>query len=59
MALQILIVEDEPLYADQLQDLVEELGHSVCAIIDSGDMAIKSVQSQAPDLGRAAQRFLS
>jgi two-component system, response regulator PdtaR len=46
----ILIVEDEPIVGMQLQESLEGMGHSVPAIIDSGDEVLSAVLSNKPDL---------
>ncbi len=48
--IKVLIVEDEPLYAGQLEMLVLELGYLPLAKVSSGDMAIDMVQAAQPDL---------
>ncbi len=48
--IKVLIVEDEPLYAGQLEMLVLELGYLPLAKVSSGDMAIDMVQATQPDL---------
>ena len=46
----ILIVEDEPIVAMQLQESLEGMGYKVPAIIDSGDEVIGAVLAHKPDL---------
>jgi hypothetical protein len=46
----ILIVEDEPIVAMQLQESLEGMGYKVSAIIDSGDEVIAAVLAHKPDL---------
>jgi two-component system, response regulator PdtaR len=46
----ILIVEDEPIVAMQLQESLESMGHAVPAIVDSGDEVLASVMARKPDL---------
>ncbi|WP_020571534.1 LytR/AlgR family response regulator transcription factor [Neolewinella persica] len=46
----ILIVEDEPIIAADLQDRLTELGYQVMANVDSGEGAILKVNNQVPDL---------
>jgi two-component system, response regulator PdtaR len=46
----ILIVEDEPIVAMQLQESLESMGHTVPAIVDSGDEVLASVMARKPDL---------
>ncbi|HTX73262.1 MAG TPA: response regulator [Rectinemataceae bacterium] len=47
---RILIVEDETIVAMQLQECLEQMGHSVPQIVDSGDAAINAVVTHRPDL---------
>lgn len=47
---RILIVEDEPLIAEDLRGLLEELGHHVCAVCDNALDAMAEIAAQAPDL---------
>ncbi|MEM1324650.1 MAG: response regulator [Bacteroidota bacterium] len=46
----VLIVEDEPLYADQLELLIDRLGYEFLAVVDNGRAALEMVQQQTPDL---------
>lgn len=46
----ILIVEDEPIVALHLQETIKGMGHSVSAIIDSGDAVLAAVMKNRPDL---------
>jgi CheY-like chemotaxis protein len=46
----ILVVEDEPIVSMQLQESLEDMGHQVSAIIDSGDEVLGAVLSFKPDL---------
>lgn len=47
---RILIVEDEAIVAMQLQESLEQMGHSVTEIVDSGDAALNAVLAHKPDL---------
>lgn len=49
-AVRILIVEDEPLIAEDLQAHLEDLGYEVCAICDNAIDAMAEVAAQKPDL---------
>ena len=49
----ILIVEDEPIIAADLQDQLLHLGYDVLASVDSGEAALLQVQRSSPDLRRA------
>ncbi len=46
----VLIVEDEPIVAMQLQESLEAMGYAVPAIIDSGDEVLSAVMANKPDL---------
>lgn len=48
--LRILIVEDEELYADKLEFLVEKLGYELQALVDNSTDAINQVKTKVPDL---------
>jgi len=48
--IKVLIVEDEPLYAGQLEMLVIELGYLPLAKVSTGDMALDMVKATSPDL---------
>lgn len=47
---KILIVEDEPLYAANLEMLVEELGYACAGVADNAEDALQKIGQQAPDL---------
>lgn len=49
-AVRILIVEDEPLIAEDLRAHLEELGYDVCAVCDNALEAMGEVAAQRPDL---------
>ena len=46
----ILIVEDEPLISMMLEDFVQSLGHSVAAICESVEDALKAIDGDPFDL---------
>ncbi|MDW5417958.1 EAL domain-containing protein [Iodobacter sp. CM08] len=46
----ILIVEDEPVVALDLQQTLQEMGHQVCGIYTSMDAAIQGVETHQPSL---------
>lgn len=46
----ILIVEDEPIIAADLQDRLMDLGYEVMGNVGSGEEALQKVRNQAPDL---------
>lgn len=48
--MNILIVEDESLYAEQLQIIVENLNHNVCGIAESAEDALNLFGLQNPDM---------
>jgi CheY-like chemotaxis protein len=47
---QVLIVEDEPLVALELQILVEDMGHQVCAVVDTEADAVREADATLPNL---------
>jgi DNA-binding LytR/AlgR family response regulator len=48
--LRIFIVEDNPLHAAKLEDLVEKLGHTICGIAESYKEALPKIVAIKPDL---------
>jgi len=48
--IQILIVEDEPIIARDLEETLRHLGYEVTAIASSGEEAVKKVEEQQPGL---------
>ena len=50
VATNILIIEDEPIIAMDLETLVEGLGHSVCHIARTHKEALKAVRANRPGL---------
>lgn len=48
--MNILIVEDEELYADQLQLLIKRIGHNPCAVAESAEEALKKFRMNQIDL---------
>jgi diguanylate cyclase (GGDEF)-like protein/PAS domain S-box-containing protein len=50
MSVKILIVEDESIVAQDLQMTLEDLGYSVPAIADSGELAIQKTAEIQPNL---------
>ncbi len=46
----ILIVEDERIAAEDIQESLEHLGYTVCAVASSGKEALKKAEKTAPDL---------
>lgn len=49
-SLRVLLVEDELFVALHLEAVLEDLGHSVCAIVSTGEAALDAVDLHAPDL---------
>ncbi len=50
MTLQVLIVEDEDLFADQLEMLVDKLGYEHLGTVDNSDDALELIEKQQADL---------
>lgn len=48
--IKILIVEDEPLYAGQLEMIITELGHIPIGKADNASLALKLVREKEPEL---------
>jgi len=48
--IQILIVEDESIVAEDIKSILEEFGYSVIGIADSGEEAIPKVAEKKPNL---------
>ncbi|MBO6662724.1 MAG: response regulator [Roseivirga sp.] len=48
--MNILIVEDEPNYADTLEMFVDELGYHITGLAEEGQKALKLFRENAPDL---------
>lgn len=48
--LKILIVEDEPMIAESLQEMLELMEHQVLAVAESGEEAVMQLLEQEPDL---------
>jgi len=47
---KILLVEDDPSYAIELQMIVDELGYEVLATVDNAEDVFKVLQKEKPDL---------
>lgn len=47
---RVLIVEDEPLIAESLSDILDVLGHEVVGIADNANSALELVKNENPDL---------
>ena len=50
MRLQVLIVEDDPILALDLEDTITDLGHHVCATADNAREAAEAALRCDPDL---------
>ncbi len=50
LASKVLIIEDEPIIALDLENLVSELGHKVVAIASTRDEAVAKAQAERPGL---------
>jgi YesN/AraC family two-component response regulator len=50
MAIQLVIVEDERLVAQDIAELLQYEGYSICAIASNGKDAIKRIVEFLPDL---------
>jgi PAS domain S-box-containing protein len=47
---RILVVEDERIVAEDIQDILRSLGHSVCGVASSGEEAVEKAGETRPDL---------
>lgn len=47
---RVMIIEDEPLVALELELIVSELGHHVVAVVDTENAAVAAASREAPDL---------
>ncbi len=50
MADKILIVEDERITAEDLEEVLKDLGYQVSAVVSSGEEAIREAERNRPDL---------
>jgi DNA-binding LytR/AlgR family response regulator len=48
--MKILIVEDDPFVAEDLQNKLESLQHRVTAIVEDYDSAVEAIETELPDL---------
>ena len=48
--LRVLIVEDDPLIAFALEEVLAGMGHVVCATVDTETQAVAAADQQRPDL---------
>lgn len=48
--IQILVVEDESIVAEDIKDTLEGLGYTVTAVVNSGDLAIEKTAITKPNL---------
>jgi len=49
-AARVLIIEDEPIIAMDIESIVLELGHTSLGIADTRDIAVRLAESERPDL---------
>lgn len=49
-ALKILVVEDDPMIAESLAEMLDLLGHDVQRVVESGEDAIMELKETEPDL---------
>lgn len=49
-AVRVIIVEDEPLIAEDLRGFLEELGYEVCAVCDNALDAMAEIVASKPDI---------
>ncbi|MES0337296.1 MAG: response regulator [Candidatus Magnetobacterium sp. LHC-1] len=47
---RIMVVEDEGIVALEIQTRLQRLGYAVCAVVSTGEMAIKEAKDKHPDL---------
>lgn len=50
MTTTILIVEDESIVAQDMAWSLESFGYEVCAVVDTGELALKKLREHKPDL---------
>ena len=50
MNLKILIVEDEAVFAMELEELLDQMGYSTTKVVSSGEAALRKIERQPPDL---------
>jgi CheY-like chemotaxis protein len=50
MGIRVMLVEDEILISEMLSDMLEDLGHTVCSTLASGENALGEVLKEEPDL---------
>ncbi len=48
--MKILLVEDEELYADQVEILIDKMGYHLVGICDSSDKVLRLIENEVPDL---------
>lgn len=48
--LKILVVEDDPMIAESLEEMLELLGHEVLRVAESGEEAVMGLMEMEPDL---------
>jgi CheY-like chemotaxis protein len=50
MGIRVLLVEDESLISEMLSEMLEDLGHTVCSTLASGEKVLGEVLKEKPDL---------
>jgi CheY-like chemotaxis protein len=50
MGIRVILVEDESLISEMLGDMLEDLGHTVCGTLASGEGVVSEVLKEEPDL---------
>lgn len=48
--MKILLVEDEELYADQVEMLIDKMGHELTGVYNSSDKVLPAIKDHTPDL---------
>lgn len=48
--MKILLIEDEELYADQVEMLIDKMGHELIGVYDSSDKVLPAIKDHTPDL---------
>jgi DNA-binding response OmpR family regulator len=48
--MKILVVEDDVMLADFLEEVLQDIGHNVCAIVGRVDDAVRLIREHRPDI---------
>lgn len=48
--IRILAIEDDPLYAESLKIIIDELGYELLAVADNADDALHAIRQENPDI---------